>query len=326
MSMPHDEPILIGPPGVGSHAVAFHEVVKYNDAQVKVFWNANELDLSNDKASFKTLPPIQQELVKKILGFFVVGDDIVGEHLSASIRPHVSRFELLNFLATQEYIERVHMQAYDRLIREIVDSPQEVEQLRRAIENFPSIAALTHWVADFMPGGKAPIHERIAAFVMFEGLIFSAAFAFIYWLRAQGKCPGLCGANDWIARDEGIHTQTWAYAYRCLQNKASKERCADMIRSAVNALDTFVSDVLPEPIGILSTETMGVYVRSVANSVSGLLGHGNIYDHAINPFQFMVNINLQNNTDLFVAPVTEYIGVGGMGSDPSFESVFGDDE
>lgn len=318
------EPILVGPKRLGSHEVAYPFVQDFERLQASVLWNAHEIDLTNDAVSFRNLPKEQQELVKKLLGFFVVGDDVVGSHLSETITPHASRFEVRNFVAIQEYIERVHMQAYDRLISNTIDNPEEIERLRDAITNLPSVAKLIEWVTPFSPQSTSTIQERVLAFVCFEGIVFSAAFAIIYWFRAQRACPGLCKANEWIARDEGIHTQLWAAVFKQFAHKPSEEQIQQIIKSAVDATCQFAHDILPTPIGILSGNTMSQYIKVVANGVYGLVG-GNttLYPGATNPYQFMVNINLLNNTDLFGAPVTDYKGVGGLDADPSFDSVFG---
>lgn len=317
------EPVLRGPTHRGSNAVEYPDIRRFDQLQVRNFWNAEEIDLSEDRDSFRRLPVDQQTLVANLLGFFVVGDDIVGEHLDESILPHISRFELVNYTSTQAYIERVHMQIYDRLIENMLASPAEIEAARSAVENMPAVARLAEWASAYGSNTNTSLAERIVAFVCFEGIVFSAAFAIIYWLRSQGKCPGLCKANEWVARDEGIHTQAWSAVFRHLKEKPSIGSVTDIIRSSVSATEQFARDVLPNPVGVLSSESMSDYIRVVANSVYGLLGYdGKLYTDAQNPYQFMVNINLLNNTDLFVSEVTEYAGVGGLPTNATHSDVF----
>jgi ribonucleoside-diphosphate reductase beta chain len=44
------------------------------------------------------------------------------------------------------------------------------------------------------------------AFSIVEGIFFSGSFCAIFWIRTKKILPGLRKSNDFISRDESVHT------------------------------------------------------------------------------------------------------------------------
>ena len=88
----------------------------------------------------------------------------------------------------------------------LITNDHHRDELLAAISTIPTIHAKAEWALRWIADQARPFGERVIAFAVFEGVFFSSAFAAIFWLRSRGMMPGLCHANELIARDEGMHT------------------------------------------------------------------------------------------------------------------------
>jgi ribonucleotide reductase beta subunit family protein with ferritin-like domain len=90
--------------------------------------------------------------------------------------------------------------------------------------------------------------------------------------------PGLCTSNDFIARDEGLHTDFACLIYSKLENKLTEQRIAQIIRSAVEIEKEFVSTALPVSLLGMSATTMTEYIEYVADRLLVSLGNPKSYN------------------------------------------------
>ena len=92
------------------------------------------------------------------------------------------------------------------MIDVFIKNPAEKNALFNAINTMPVIKKKADWMFKWMDGTKAPFPMRLLAFAVIEGVFFSGSFCSIYWIRTKRILPGLCKSNDFIARDESVHT------------------------------------------------------------------------------------------------------------------------
>jgi ribonucleotide reductase beta subunit family protein with ferritin-like domain len=155
----------------------------------------------------------------------------------------------------------------------------------------------------------------MVAFSAVEGIFFSGSFCVIYWLRQKSIMPGLCTSNDFIARDEGLHTDFACLIYSKLENKLTAQRIAQIIRSAVEIEKEFVSTALPVSLLGMSATTMTEYIEYVADRLLVSLGNPRSYNTP-NPYEWMNPISLDGKANFFEKQVTEYAlsGVNNTGT------------
>lgn len=115
------------------------------------------------------------------------------------------------FYAVQIFIETIHAETYSLLIDTYIRDPQERDHLFNALDTVPAVAAKASWATRYMDRDSAPFAVRLAAFAVVEGIFFSGAFASIFWLRKQGKLPGLGLANQ-------VSSQQFSLTLGCVQN------------------------------------------------------------------------------------------------------------
>ena len=122
---------------------------------------------------------------------------------------------------------------------------------------------------------------------------------------------GLTKANEWIARDEGIHTSFAVAFYSLLCGKMKKfdrlseARVVEIITSAVTVNEVFTRGAMNVHLVGLSADEMMNYVKCTADHLSSSLGYRSIFG-AQNPFNWMAIISLPNKTNFFESKPSEY--------------------
>lgn len=133
---------------------------------------------------------------------------------------------------------------YSVLIDNLVIDPSEKSFLFNAIQNIDCVALKARWALQWIESSNS-FAERLVAFAAIEGIFFSGSFCAIFWLKKRGLMPGLSLSNEFISRDEGLHTDFACLVYRHLVNKLSAEKLHRLIGEAVDIETQFVTESLP---------------------------------------------------------------------------------
>lgn len=288
-----------------------HEVlIKYYQRQKSVFWTAQEIDYRGDREDWDNLDKNTREFLKFPLFFFAQIDGIITEGIDIFKADTSDIKECKAFYAAQEFIEVGHNETYSMLIETFIRDPEEKAKAFNAIENYPIIKKIAVWMVDWMDQ-NIPLVERIIAFACVEGILFSSAFASIYWIKRKNVLKGLCKANEFIARDEALHAEFAVALYHVLTgitkkyNLLPKKKVHDIIKSAVGMAEEFTRQALKVDLVGMNADDMIRYIKCTADRLSDSLGYGNIYN-VKNPFDWMVVIGLPNKSNFFETVPTEY--------------------
>jgi ribonucleoside-diphosphate reductase subunit M2 len=103
--------------------------------------------------------------------------------------------------------------------------------------------------------------ERLVAFAAVEGVFFSGSFCAIFWLKKRGKMPGLCQSNEFISRDEGLHTDFACLLYSMLNKKLTQEVVHTIVRDAVEIEKSFITDAIPCALIGMNAAMMSTYIE-----------------------------------------------------------------
>lgn len=289
---------------------------KYYQDQKKVFWTAQEISFAGDRDQFEALDEDTKKYVKPIIFLFAQLDGIINENLVNNFKKETSALakECGMVYAIFEAMEWGHNETYSTIIKVYIRDQEEQQRGLNAIANFPSIKKIADWAFMWMDSGS-PLVERIVAFACIEGIIFSSAFAGIYWLKRKNILQGLCKANEWIARDEAIHTRFAIALYHHITSIWSKEnggqdllpteKIHSIIKSAVDVTEEFTRMAMNVNLVGIDADDMVSYIKCTANALSKSLGYSDIYK-VKNPFDWMAIISLPNKTNFFEGRVTEY--------------------
>jgi ribonucleotide reductase beta subunit family protein with ferritin-like domain len=279
-----------------------------------VIWFAEEVDLSKDMAHWQDkLNENERHFIKNILGFFAGSDGIVMENLAERFMREVQCPEAKFFYTCQNMMEAVHSETYSLLLDTYINDPKEKTHLLKATQTIPCVKKKADWAMTWIDNKEANFATRLLAFAAVEGIFFSGAFCAIFWLKQRGIMPGLTLSNEFIARDEGLHTEFACLLYSKLVNRLSKQQAHKIIREAVKIEKQFITKSLPCELIGMNAKLMAQYIEFVADRLLLQLGYPKAYS-ATNPFSFMETISLENKDNFFEKRVSTY-AKGSVGKD-----------
>ena len=285
------------------------------------FWTAEELDLSKDRVDWEKLTPNEQHFIKHVLAFFAASDGIVNENLAMNFMKEIQWVEARCFYGFQIAMENVHGETYSLLIDTYIQDSVEKARLLNAIETIPCVKKKADWAIHWMQSEDADFASRLMAFAAVEGIFFSGAFCSIFWLKERGVMHGLTTSNEFISRDEGLHTEFACLLYSYLEHKLSKTKAHAMIREAVRCEKEFILEALPCALIGMNAKMMSQYLEFVADRLLVQLGYPKIWN-VTNPFPFMERIALEGKDNFFEKRVSNYakVGVGKKPEEMTFSS------
>lgn len=187
---------------------------------------------------------------------------------------------------------------YSLMIDYFIKDPLEKNRLFNAVDNIPCIKKKTDWAIKWIEDKDASFAQRLIAFACVEGIFFSGAFCAIFWLKERGILPGLCLSNEFISRDEGLHTEFAVLLYSMLQNKLDQDLVHTIIKDSVEIEDEFINDSIPCSLLGMNNLLMSQYIKFVADRLSVQLGCDPIWG-VNNPFDFMNRIGLDGKDNFF---------------------------
>ena len=158
------------------------------------FWTAEELDFVDDYGDFLTLKEGEKKLILNVLAFFASSDTLVSANLSVNFVNEIEGLECQYFYSTQNFIEQIHSETYSLQITTLVKDKLEQKKLFEAVHTNPTIKAKAEWALEYM-NKDIPLHVRLFAFGLMEGLLFQSSFAVLFFFRTRNKMPGLCKSN-----------------------------------------------------------------------------------------------------------------------------------
>jgi len=299
--------------------IQHHDIWSKYKQHMAVFWTPEEIDLSKDMSHWEKLNDNERHFIKHILGFFAGSDGIVMENLATRFTREVQWPEAKFFYNCQNLLEAVHSETYSLLIDTYIHDPKEKYEVLHAIDTIPCVKKKADWAMQWIDSADSDFSTRLLAFAAVEGIFFSGAFCAIFWLKQRGIMPGLTLSNEFIARDEGLHTDFACLLYSKLVNKLTKQKAHKIIREAVKIEKQFITKALPCELIGMNAKLMAQYIEFVADRLTLQLGYPKIYN-AANPFDFMERISLENKDNFFEKRVSTYAKatVGKKREDMSF--------
>ena len=315
-----DEPLLLANPNrFVIFPIQHADIWKMYKDHVAVFWRPEELDLSKDMKDWTKLAAGEQHFLKRILGFFAGSDGIVMENLAQRFMSEIQVPEAKFFYGVQMMMETVHSETYSLLIDTYIEERAEKTDILRSIQTVPCIQKKAEWALQWMESEEADWATRLMAFAAVEGIFFSGAFCSIFWVKQRGILPGLTASNEFIARDEGLHTDFACLLYSKCKHKLPKTKAHKLIREAVKIEKEFITEALPCSLIGMSAPRMAEYIEFVADRLLVTLGYPKIWETA-NPFPWMERISLEGKDNFFEKRVTNYnlAGVGQVATKAAF--------
>jgi len=301
--------------------IQYPDIYDMYKKQVDSFWRPEEVDLSRDLNDWASLTDDERHFISMTLAFFAASDGIVMENISMNFGNEVQVSEARAFYSFQGAMESIHSNMYSILIDTYIQKSDERLKLFKSLENYPCIMKKAKWAQKWMGDKRSSFASRLVAFACVEGIFFSSSFASIYWIKKRGLMPGLTLSNEFISRDEALHTEFAILLYSKLLKKVNKKRVMEIIREATEIEKEFITDALPARLIGMNGKLMTQYVEFVADRLCVQLGYDKIYKSQ-NPFDFMELISLETKTNFFERTNSEYALTNCEKGDLEFETDF----
>lgn len=285
----------------------YMDVYEMYQKQQASIWVPNEIDYSGDKAVFENMNENEQHFFKNILCFFASADALVSENISASFIDAFKPQVVKACYAFQNYMEFIHAEVYSLLLTTMIPDKKEQNRLFDTVRNFPVIQKKMDYGKKWITCDCSLAH-KLLGYIIFEGIFFSGSFCAIYWNKTKGgaKClQGLCTANEFIARDEGMHVEFGITLYKKLDVRLGEKEVHKMIDNAVKIEKEFIIDSLPCSLIGMNSQSMSEYIEYISDYYLVWLGYSKLYDTK-NPFSFMDAISLESKSNFFESRVSSY--------------------
>jgi len=289
------------------YPIKYHDIWKAYKDHKNSFWTAEEIDFQADKSDWEKLNTDERYFIENILAFFAGSDGIVLENLVQNFCQEISIPEVRCFYGFQAMMENIHSEVYSLMIDTYVSDPQRKKLLFEAIERIPCIERKAKWALQWIKSNDIQhFGKRLFAFGIVEGLFFSGSFCAIFWLKEKGIMTKALGkSNEWIARDESLHTQFAVLLYKYVNNKISELEAHQIMCQAVQIEEEFICESLPVRLIGMNQDFMKQYIRYCADRLLQQFGYSKLYFDT-NPFPFMEKISMEGKTNFFEQRVTEY--------------------
>jgi ribonucleotide reductase beta subunit family protein with ferritin-like domain len=294
------------------HPIRHPDIWQYRKKLESLHWTAQEVDMTRDRRDWDTrMSPEERHYVKHQLAFFARADIDVLANLDENFSAEVDCLEAQMVYAAQKDQECAHTEAYNLQIEAVMDGAER-EAALNAVRTMPAVAQMREWVLRWFDRGL-PVGERLVAFGLVEGVLFQNPFAALRWLKERNLLPGVTEYNDYIARDEGIHTLFACLLIReYLAVRPSQERVAAIAASMVALVDAHTDGALPARLIGMNADLMKQHARFQTNSVLADMGYAPLYDVGDRcplPFMDKLTLNEVKKVNFFEARATQYQNV-----------------
>ena len=321
------EPILAEHTRYSAFPIQHLDIYTLYKQQVACFWTSEEITLRDDVDAYDQMSDEEQHFLSHVLGFFAQADSIVLQNLMENFMNEVTLAESKMFFSIQAFMESEHSIVYSQLIDSLIRDPFERAKLFDAVKNIKAIGDKAAWAMKWLDKNNT-FATRLVAYACVEAILFSGSFAAIYWLKNRGvNMPGLSLSNQFIARDEKLHTEHSVALYKKLLFPLDQGTVHAIIREAVQNEKAFILEALPCSLIGMNAQSMGQYIEYVADRLAIDLGYARIFG-ADNPFQWMENLGLQGKTNFFEGRNSEYaratVSLSGPGNE--YQSLDGGEE
>lgn len=304
-----DEPILSeSSQRLAIYPIEHHDIWRCYKQQVASFWTAEEIDFSKDREHWQNrLTPDERHFLTSILAFFSFSDTIVSLNLMRNFFHEVRVLEAQVAYTYQAMMENIHAEVYSLMIDVYVTDPEQRRRLFLDSSSLPTVHAKIEWARRWsLADEDAPFALRLVAFAIVEGLFFSGAFCAIYWFKQRNLLPGLTKSNEFIARDEGQHTDFACLLYKKLgPTRLPQSKVHEVFRDAVSIERDFITEAIPCRLIGMNDDLMIQYIEFVADTILVRLGYDTLFSSS-NPFPFMDLIGMVGRSNFFEERVSQY--------------------
>lgn len=242
-------------------------------------WNPFEVDLEADRAQWRAMEAVDQQLIYWLLASLMVAEERITTKFSGLVGAYGSEEEA-SFLATQQVDEARHMQFYARFQDEVVAAPAavaaHVERARSEIspafrQIFDVALVEAHEALVAAPADLAAKVRFVTIYhLILEATLGLTTFKFATdYLERESLLPGFVAGYERIHHDETRHIGYGIWFLR--ETVRAEPGQAETVRATLGELLPSVAETLSGSAGGPDIERLGVEIDAVREfALSGL--------------------------------------------------------
>lgn len=171
------------------------------------FWLAEEISLTGDIHSWKTLTSAERTAYMRVLAGLTMLDTLQGDVGVHALIPHVAghqRKAVLSFMAAME--NAVHAKSYSNIFMTLA-STEEIDELFRWVQENPQLQRKAQLVDRYYRdiSDDISLYKAMVASVFLESFLFYSGFYYPLYFYGQGRLMNCGEIINLILRDESIH-------------------------------------------------------------------------------------------------------------------------
>ncbi|WP_068673982.1 ribonucleotide-diphosphate reductase subunit beta [Oceanobacillus sp. Castelsardo] len=261
------------------------------------YWQADEINMSNDVKEFPKLSPAEQEAYLKIIGL-----------LSTLDGPQTRTALLLSLYATDPSVqsimaviaqqEAVHNESYSYVLSSVVSLAEQKRSFEHGRKDTVLLKRNNTIMEQYNEFVENPTIENILKTLVYttllEGMFFYSGFAFFYHLARDNKMVGTSTMISYINRDELEHGRFISELFRATlaenpeyNNETFITWVYDHFKESVE-LETEWSHYVLKDVDGFDLEEMEGYIKYRANKMLRMMGLSEIYpEFTENPMKWI---------------------------------------
>lgn len=299
--------------------IAYPHFYDHREQIRSLFWQANEVDMSQDIKQFPTLTEKEQDAFLKIIGLLATldGPQTV---IAAKIADYATDPSVKSIMATIADQESEHNHSYAYVLSSVTTLDKQNESFDTGRKDEVLLERNARIMDVYNEFSEKPTMQNVLKAMVYtallEGLFFYSGFAFFYNLARHNKMVGTSTMISYINRDELQHGRFISELFRAtlaenpeLNTEELTDWVYDQFRHSVEQEMKWSRYVLAGIDGIDLIEMEG-YVKYRANKMLRMLGLSEIYpEHIENPMKWIrayVDNFDGNKTDFFEQKSRQY--------------------
>jgi ribonucleoside-diphosphate reductase subunit M2 len=268
--------VIIGKPDFNENynpETEFKELREMCKIQESLKWESEEINLKKDHVSIVAFTESKKDLarlLKFVVGFSLVGDQLVCENIDLNFSIEVQDHNVKRFYAFQSLMELIHIETYSNIGRAILND-EEFKHYTNPNTYKRSIAKKLNWIRKWL-NNDIPFATRIVGMAVSEYILFSGLFSIIlYFKKMDGNpFPGLIQGNEFIMRDENIHGEFGLKVLRRLNDRPDDSVIYEILKEAVQVELEFVNEAFDNNninLDGLNRDMVSSYIMFLADSI-----------------------------------------------------------
>lgn len=241
-------------------------------------WFAAHIVLTKDCGCLKLLNERDLEFYKFLFTFLAMAEKLVNFNIDELVTSFESH-DIDHYYTEQKAMENVHGETYANILNMLFDGDRAaMNAYAEAIMADEALQAKISWLRDKV-AAAVTLPEKILVFLLIEGIFFISSFYSIALLRVRGIMPGICLANNYISRDELLHTRAASLLYNSMTAKADRPRATwiqELFRTAVEVETAFI-EARGEGVTLVDVRAIKQFLEATADRILGDIGQAPLY-------------------------------------------------